>query len=71
MSETFALQVSGAGKWRNVVMTGKEQMQEIEHHAEMIARIAGSQYKWRIILVPFNDVIGYCNAPDFTWTPAK
>lgn len=68
---TFTLQVNDSGAWRNVVKGNKEQMQDIEHHAAIIARISGKSYKWRIIDAALNDVIGYCNAPNFTWKPAK
>lgn len=67
----FTLQVNDSGAWRNVVKGDKQQMQGIEHHVAIIASVMGKRYKWRIIDAAFGTVIGYCNAPDFTWTPAK
>lgn len=66
---TFTLQVNDSGAWRNVVKGTKEQMQDIEHHVAMLARVMGGRYKWRIIDSAFNTVIGYCHAPEFTWQP--
>jgi len=71
MSDLFTLQVNDSGAWRNVVKGTKEQMQEIEHHASVIAAIAGKRYKWRIIRTALGDVIGYCTAPGFVWVPPK
>lgn len=71
MSDHFTLQVNDSGAWRNVVKGSKDTMQDLEHHTSMIARVAGKRYKWRIIETPFNRVIGYCQAPDFIWTPPK
>ena len=71
MSAIFTLQVNDSGAWRNVVKGDKEQMQDIEHHVSVIARIMGRRYKWRIIDSAFSEVIGYCDAPDFTWRAAK
>lgn len=71
MSDLFTLQVNDSGAWRNVVKGTKEQMQDIEHHASVIAEIAGKRYKWRIIHAALGDVVGYCSAPDFTWAPPK
>lgn len=69
MSALFTLQVNDAGAWRTIVKAEKEQMQEIEKPAADIARIKGDRTKLRIIDAAFGDVIAYCQAPDFTWTP--
>jgi len=66
---TFTLQVNDSGAWRTIVKGTAEQMKDIEHHAAMLAEVMGARYKWRIIDAAFNDVIGYCQAPDFIWTP--
>jgi|WetSurMetagenome_2_1015567.scaffolds.fasta_scaffold96764_4 hypothetical protein len=71
MSDVFTLQVNDSGAWRNVVKGTKEQMQDIEQPAANMARIAGKRYKWRIIHTALGDVIGYCNAPDYVWSPPK
>lgn len=71
-SETiFTLQVNDSGAWRNVCKGNKEQMQEVEHHLPFIARAIGKRSKWRIYDAPFNRVIGYLEAPDFTWRPPR
>lgn len=67
----FSLQVNDSGSWRNVVKGNKEQMTDIEHHASFIAQAAGARYKWRIIDAALGHVIGYCQAPDYIWTPPK
>lgn len=71
MTTIFSLQVNDSGAWRNVCKGDKEQMQDIEHHAANLARIAGARYKWRIIDAALGNVIGYCNAPDYAWHPPK
>lgn len=71
MTRIFILQVNDSGAWRNVVKGNKEQMQDMEHHASVIARIAGDRYKWRIIEAALARVVGYCCAPDYVWTPPK
>ena len=72
MTDLFTLQISDSGAWRTVLKATKEQMQDIEHHAGMIVKIMNAKrIKMRIIHAALGDVIGYCQAPDFVWTPAK
>ena len=71
MSIIFSLQVNDSGAWRNVIKGNAEQMHDIEHHAAHMARAAGSRYKWRIIDAALGDVIGYLQAPDYTWAAPK
>lgn len=71
MNVIFTLQVNDSGAWRNVVKGTKEQMQEIEQPASVIARIMGGRIKMRIIYAALDDVVGYCQAPDFIWTPPR
>lgn len=71
MTDKFTLQVSDSGAWRNVVKATKEQMQEIEHPAAMIASIMGNRFKMRIIHSALGTVVGYCQGPDFVWMPAE
>ena len=68
---TFSLQANDSGAWRNVVKGNKDQMEAIEYHAANVAMIAGDRYKWRIIELGLDRVIGYCRAPDFIWTPPQ
>jgi len=68
---TFILQVNDSGAWRNVVKGCSLQMQDIERPAAMIAQVMGARCKWRIIDAAFGTPIGYCEAPDFEWKPAK
>ncbi|HAF43454.1 MAG TPA: hypothetical protein DCK83_00535 [Gallionellaceae bacterium] len=71
MDAKFTLQVNDSGAWRNVLRGTSVQLMDIENQVAIIASVMGKGYKWRIIDAAMGDVIGYCNAPDFIWTPAK
>ncbi|MDO9052910.1 MAG: hypothetical protein Q7U37_03125 [Gallionella sp.] len=64
-----ALQVNDSGAWRTVFKGSAVQMIDAGDSVMNIARIAGKGYKWRVIDLPLNEVIGYCHAPDYTWLP--
>jgi len=66
--EKFNLQVNSSGAWRNVlVRMTKEQMQQVEEQISSIAAIAGEGHKWRIVVAGLDEVIAYCQAPDYRW----
>ncbi|WP_195742029.1 hypothetical protein [Methylobacillus flagellatus] len=70
--DKFNLQVNSSGAWRNVLVSmTKEQMQQLEEHSAAIAAIAGESHKWRIVVAGLDEVIAYCQAPDYQWQAPK